>query len=60
MSDVIRYAMAGVGMMGREHIANIRALPGTQVVAIADTNTESLAQAQTITGLRDDSCFGTV
>jgi myo-inositol 2-dehydrogenase / D-chiro-inositol 1-dehydrogenase len=33
----IRYGIVGCGSMGREHIENIKALPGAQVTAIADT-----------------------
>ena len=33
----IRYGVVGCGSMGREHIENIKALPGAEVTAIADT-----------------------
>jgi myo-inositol 2-dehydrogenase / D-chiro-inositol 1-dehydrogenase len=33
----IRYGIVGCGSMGREHIENIKALPGAEVTAIADT-----------------------
>ncbi len=33
----IRYGIVGCGSMGREHIENIKALPGAQVTAVADT-----------------------
>lgn len=39
----IRYGVIGTGMMGIEHIQNIRAAPGATVTAIADTNPRSLA-----------------
>jgi len=39
----IRYGIIGTGMMGIEHIDNIRALDDTSVVAIADTDPGSLA-----------------
>jgi myo-inositol 2-dehydrogenase / D-chiro-inositol 1-dehydrogenase len=32
----IRYGIVGCGSMGREHIENIKALPGAEVTAIAD------------------------
>lgn len=41
----IRYGVIGCGSMGREHIENIKAMPGTEVTAIADTNAGSRAQA---------------
>ncbi len=40
-SDEIRYGVIGTGMMGVEHIENIKALDGTSVVAVADTNQAS-------------------
>lgn len=33
---VLRYGLIGVGMMGREHLYNLAALPGAMVVAVAD------------------------
>ena len=39
----IRYGVIGTGMMGIEHIQNIRAIAGATVTAIADTNAASLA-----------------
>lgn len=58
MTDsTIRYAVVGTGMMGQEHIANIRHLPGAEVVAISDVNTHSLEMGQKEAGLPDDRCF---
>lgn len=37
----IRYGVIGCGMMGCEHIRNIEALPGAEVVALADPVEES-------------------
>ncbi|KAL3698850.1 hypothetical protein R1sor_012926 [Riccia sorocarpa] len=37
----LRYGIVGVGMMGREHLLNLAALPGAQVVAIADPHVPS-------------------
>jgi predicted dehydrogenase len=45
MSQIIRYGIIGCGSMGREHIENIKAMPGTEVTAIADTNAGSREQA---------------
>ena len=39
----IRYGVIGTGMMGVEHIENIRALEGATVTAISDTNANSRA-----------------
>jgi len=46
----IRYGIIGCGSMGREHIENIRAMPATQVTAIADTDAGSRAKAQELLG----------
>lgn len=43
MTGPIRYGVIGTGMMGIEHIDNIRALPDAQVSAIADPYPPSLA-----------------
>ncbi len=52
-----RYGVIGTGMMGREHIANVEAIDGASVVAIADADQGSLSLAQEQTGLTDSSCF---
>ncbi|MEM9132548.1 MAG: Gfo/Idh/MocA family oxidoreductase [Actinomycetota bacterium] len=41
----IRYGIIGTGMMGVEHIANIAAIDGAEVVAVADPDEGSLAAA---------------
>lgn len=41
----IRYGIIGCGSMGREHIENIKAMAGTEVTALADTDAHSRAQA---------------
>jgi predicted dehydrogenase len=46
MSDLIRFGVVGVGHMGREHIRNIQALPGGEVVAVADPHGPSLESAR--------------
>ncbi len=56
-TEEIRYAVIGTGMMGREHIANLDALPGARVVAIADPNAQSLALGQRAARLDDSACF---
>jgi predicted dehydrogenase len=43
--DDVRYGVIGTGMMGVEHIANLLALPGARVTAIADPHEPSRAQA---------------
>lgn len=46
MIQTIRYGIIGCGSMGREHIENIRALDGAQVVALADPHAPSRQAAQ--------------
>lgn len=46
MSDVLRIGVIGTGMMGCEHIRNVNALPGADVVAISDPNDEPLSWAR--------------
>ena len=48
MNQTIRYGIIGCGAMGREHIENIKALPGACVTAIADTSPESRQLASTL------------
>lgn len=38
MDSEVRYGIVGTGMMGIEHINNLRIVPGAEVVAIADTD----------------------
>jgi len=45
MDKIIRYGIVGCGSMGREHIENLKALPGTQVTALADPHAPSLEAA---------------
>ena len=42
-ADQIRYGVIGTGMMGVEHIENIRSLDGAVVTASSDTNADSRA-----------------
>ena len=39
--DQVRYGVIGAGLMGREHIANVNALPGVEVTAVADPHEAS-------------------
>ena len=38
----IKYAIVGAGTMGQEHIRNIEIIDEAEVVALSDTNSESL------------------
>ena len=46
----IRYGVIGTGMMGIEHIENLRALPGTHITAIADVDPCSRALGTAVAG----------
>ncbi|MEP1123569.1 MAG: Gfo/Idh/MocA family oxidoreductase [Ilumatobacter sp.] len=48
--DPVRYGVIGTGMMGIEHIENIRAIDGAIITAIADTNTDSIATGHAAAG----------
>ena len=41
--DVLRIGIIGTGMMGCEHIRNLKLVPGMKVTAISDTNERSRA-----------------
>lgn len=43
--------------MGREHIANVMAIPDAEVVAIADPDPGSLNKAREMSGLDDGACY---
>lgn len=47
-SDVVRYGVVGTGMMGIEHLQNLKAVPGAVVTAVADPHPDSLALAATL------------
>ena len=44
-NEVLRYGVIGTGMMGVEHIRNLLQLPKAEIVAICDSNEESLRRA---------------
>jgi predicted dehydrogenase len=46
----MRYGIIGTGMMGWEHIVNIRLTPDAQVCAIADTNASSRSAGRQLAG----------
>lgn len=48
MADVLRYGIVGAGQMGREHMRNIEAVPGGEVVAIADPHAASVEAAREV------------
>jgi myo-inositol 2-dehydrogenase / D-chiro-inositol 1-dehydrogenase len=48
--DPIRYGVIGTGMMGIEHIENIRALDGVAITAISDPNADSRAKGAQAAG----------
>lgn len=50
MVDPIRYGIVGTGMMGVEHIRNIRIQPGARITAIADPVEDSLGWARAALG----------
>jgi myo-inositol 2-dehydrogenase / D-chiro-inositol 1-dehydrogenase len=47
MGSKVRYGMVGTGMMGVEHIQNLRVTPGAELVAISDPVPQSLEWART-------------
>jgi len=48
--DEIRYGVIGTGMMGVEHIENIRAVDGAVITAVADPDADSLARGAKAAG----------
>lgn len=47
---MFRYGIIGSGMMGREHIQNLRLIPEAHLVALADPDAGSRAAAQALAG----------
>jgi myo-inositol 2-dehydrogenase / D-chiro-inositol 1-dehydrogenase len=50
MVKTVRYGLIGTGMMGLEHIQNIRLMPGAQIVALHDPEPKSLEWAKMVLG----------
>jgi len=50
MSEPIRYAVIGTGMMGCEHLLNLGLLPDAAVTAIADSNETSRGWGRSVAG----------
>jgi|TARA_B100000959_G_scaffold271488_1_gene319673 predicted dehydrogenase len=48
LSSTLRYGVIGTGMMGVEHIHNLLALDGAEVVALCDSDPGSLGTAATL------------
>jgi predicted dehydrogenase len=46
MADAIRWGVIGTGMMGLEHLRNLRLVPGASVTAVADPHGPSLDDAR--------------
>ncbi len=50
MARTLRYGIVGCGVMGREHIANLDLIPGSEVAALADPFPGSLEAAAALAG----------
>lgn len=50
MTQPLRFGIVGTGMMGREHIRNLKLLPGARLTALADPTRTSLDWALTEAG----------
>ncbi|PRX30518.1 Predicted dehydrogenase [Meinhardsimonia xiamenensis] len=48
MNEIVRYGIIGCGMMGQEHIRNIRLLEGTRIAAIFEPDPQMRAAAQAL------------
>jgi len=55
-SETIRYGIIGTGMMGCEHIRNLREVPGVEIAALADSDERSRAFGRLALG-RDVPAF---
>ena len=56
MKQSVRYGVVGTGMMGLEHIRNLQALEGAEIVSICDSESSSLDAARTLVG-RNTAAF---
>ena len=50
MTSKVRYGLIGTGMMGAEHITNLKLMPEAEIVAISDPSAHSLEWAQAVLG----------
>lgn len=50
MAEIVNYGIIGCGMMGREHIQNIKLLPGGRVAAVFDPVQDLAESAATLAG----------
>jgi len=50
MTDIIRYGIIGTGMMGCEHIMNLKLMPDVEVTAIADSTETSRGWGKSFAG----------
>lgn len=57
-SDEVRYGVIGSGMMGIEHLLNLKAVEGARITAIADPEAASRDLARQLTGLDGLAEFG--
>jgi len=48
MNDTIKYGVIGAGVMGQEHIQNINIIDNTEIVAVCDTNENSMKKAKSL------------
>jgi predicted dehydrogenase len=57
LSEEIRYGVIGSGMMGLEHINNVKAIEGARVVAVADPDPQSRKFGKHTAGIDDAMVF---
>lgn len=48
MSDILRYAIAGTGMMGQEHMRNVALMPDARITALYEPDAAMRAAAQAL------------
>ena len=54
---MLKYGIIGSGQMGSEHILSLRAIPGIEIVAIADPNEKSRELASLMLGPDNQTTF---